>query len=76
MLTPNYSPPTIQKNVHELITPSLNHYNKTPYSPLQVGPHSFIPLWTPLSGKAIKLFFSTLSQTLSPGFNSLRDTEA
>ena len=33
------SPPTNQKNVHELITPSLNHFYKTPHYPPQVGTH-------------------------------------
>ena len=28
--------PTSQKKAHELITPSLNHYYKTPHCPLQV----------------------------------------
>ena len=49
--------PINQKNAHELITPSLNHYYKTP----GLG-HSFegiILLWPLLPGKAIKLLFST-----------------
>ena len=68
------SPPTNQKNVYKLITPSLNHYYKTPHYPLQVGPHSLegiSSLWPPLPGKAIKLFFPTSPQTLSPRFNSV-----
>ena len=67
-------PPTSQKKVHELITTSSNHYYKTPHSPLQVGTHSFegiSPLWPPLPGKAIKLFFSTSPKTLSSRFNSV-----
>jgi len=39
---PIISPPTDQKNVHELITPSsLNNYYKIPQYPLQVRMHSF-----------------------------------
>ena len=71
-LIPTYLTTTNQKNVHELITPSLNHYYKTPHYPLQVGRHCFEginPLWSLLSGKAIKLFFSTSSKTQSPRFN-------
>ena len=44
---PLTSPPTNQKNVPELITPSLNHYCKTPHYPSKWG-HSFAgisPLW-------------------------------
>ena len=54
--------------------PSLNHYYKTPHYPLQVGTHSLegiSPLWPPLPGKAIKLFYSTSLKTLSPRFNSV-----
>ena len=68
---PLTSPPTNQKNVHELIMPSsLNHYYKTPHYPLQVRTHSFEGLlWPPLCGEAINLFFSSLSKTLSLRFN-------
>ena len=69
---PLTSPPTHQKNVHKRITPSLNHYYKTPHYPLQVGTHSFEGislLWPPLPGKAIKLFFSASPKTLSLRFN-------
>ena len=68
------SPPTSQKIVHKLIMPSLNHYYKTPHYPLQVETHSFegiSPLWPPLPGRAIKLFFSTSPKTLSPKINSV-----
>ena len=54
--------------------PSLNHYYKTPHYTLQVGTHSFegiSPLWPPLPGKAIKLFFSTSPKTLSLRNNSV-----
>ena len=47
---------------------------KTPHYPLQVRTHGFegiSPLWPPLSGKGIKLFFSTSPKTLSPRFNSV-----
>ena len=72
---PLTSPPTNQKKVHELTTPSsLNHYYKAPRYPLQVGTLSFesvTALWPPLPGKAIKLFFSTSPKTLSLRFNSV-----
>ena len=59
------SPPTNQKNVHELIMPSLNHYyNQTfPYS-FQGRTYSFqgiSSLWPPFawqSSKAIFLYFT------------------
>ena len=56
------SPPTNQKNVHELITLSLNHYHKTSHYPRQVRANSFegiSPLWRPLPSKAENLSFST-----------------
>ena len=62
------SPPTHQKTVYELITPSLNIYYKTSHNLLQVGTHSFEGislLWPPLPGKVIKLSFSTSPKTLS-----------
>ena len=65
------SPPIHQKNVHELIMPSLNNYYKTCHCLPQAGILGFeglSPLWSPLPGKAIKLLFSTLSNTLSPRF--------
>ena len=58
MLTPLTSPSANQKNAHKLIMPSLNHYYKTPHSPLQVGTHSFegiSPLYPSLPAKATKL---------------------
>ena len=42
------SPPTHQKNVHELIMPSLNNYYKTSHYLPKVGTHGFegsSPLW-------------------------------
>ena len=55
---------------------SLSHplYYKTPHCLLQVRTHSFEginPLWSPLPGKAIKLFFSTSPKTLSLRINSV-----
>ena len=53
---------THQKGVHQLITPSLNNYYKTPHCLPQVGTLGFegiSPLCPPLPGKAIKLSFST-----------------
>ena len=74
------SPPTNQKNVHELITPSsLNYYYKTPCYPLQVGTHSLegiSPLWPPLTGKAIKLFFSVSPKLCLRDLIRCRGTEA
>ena len=35
------SPPTNQKNIYDLITPSLTHYYKTSHYSLQQGTHSF-----------------------------------
>ena len=71
------SPPTHQKNtlknVHKLITLSWNLNYKT-YHPLQAGTHSsegMSPLWPPLPGKAVKLFFSTSPKLLSLRFNSV-----
>ena len=76
---PLTSPPTNQKNVHELITPSsLKYYCKTHYS-LQDGTKSFegiSPSWPPLPGKAIKLFFSTSPKTLSLSLTWCQGTEA
>ena len=64
---------TNQKEVHKLISPSsLNHYYKTPHCTLQVWTHSFesiSPLWHSLSGKSIKLFFSTSPKALPLRFN-------
>ena len=63
---PYYLTTNQSQNVYELITPSsLNHCNKTHY-PLQVGIDSFEGiswLYPPSPGKAIKIFFSTSSQT-------------
>ena len=53
---------------HALFEPLLENSSL----PLQVGTHSFegiSQLWTPLPGKAIKLFFFTSPKTLSPRFN-------
>ena len=50
----------------------LEHCNTLHYS-LQEGTHRFegiSPLWPPLPGNAIKLFFSTSSKTVSPCFYS------
>ena len=61
---PLTSPPTNQKNVHELTTPSLNHSYKTPHYSLQGGSHSLegmSPLWPPFawqSSKAILFYFT------------------
>ena len=66
------SPPINQKNVHKLIMPCLHHYYESPHHTLQVGTCTFEGislLWSPLPGKAIKLFFSTSPKTLSPRFN-------
>ena len=70
--SPLTSRPSNQKSIRELLTPCLNHYQKTPHCPLK-GEHSFegvILLWPPLSGKAIKLFFSMIPKTLTLRFNS------
>ena len=67
------SPPTKQKNVHQLITPSFNNYYKMSHYLLRVGTRGFdsiSPLWPPLPGKVKKLAFSTSPKTLSPRFNS------
>ena len=68
-------PPHHQKNFHELITPSsLNHSYKISHYPFQVFTHSFediSPRWPSFPSKAIKLFFPTLFQTLSPRHNSV-----
>ena len=59
------SPPTNQKNVHELIMPSLNHYYKTfPYS-FQGRTYSFqgiSPLWPPLAWQSSKAIFFYFTQ--------------
>ena len=68
---PLTSPPTNQKNVPELITPSLNHYCKTPHYP----PSGDRVLWAlalcgpfaSQSNKAI-LFYFTLN-SMSERFN-------
>ena len=58
------SPPTHQKNVFKLITPSLNH--KTSYYPLQVGTHSFFEAGSHcVSLCLVKLSFSTSLKTVS-----------
>ena len=66
------SPPTNQKNVPALSTPSLNHHYAASHYPLQAGIHSSVgssPLCPPLSGQTVKLLFSTSSRTLSLRFN-------
>ena len=66
------SPPTHQKNVHENIVFSLNNFYITLHYLPQVGTHFFTamsPLWPSLTGKALKLFFSTSPRTLSLRFN-------
>ena len=62
MLTPDYLT-TNQSEVCPLADHALlpEHY-KTPHNPLQGGTHSsegISPLWPPLPGKAIKLFYFT-----------------
>ena len=63
------SPPTNQKNVHDVITPSLNHYYKISHHPLPAGSYSFeiiSALWPLLPDKAIKLsFVFVIIQSLS-----------
>ena len=69
---PVTSPPTNQKNVPALSTPSLNHHYAASHYPLQAGIHSSVgssPLCPPLSGQTVKLLFSTSSKTLSLRFN-------
>ena len=66
------STPAHQKNVHELITPSLKNTIKLLYYLLHIGTHGFEDislLWLPLSGKVIKLSFPTSPKTLFPRFN-------
>ena len=69
---PITSPPTNQKKVYGLITPSsLNHCYKAPPSSLQVRTHSLEgrrPLWPPLPGKAIKLFLFSFTQNSVSAF--------
>ena len=61
------SPPTHQKNVHELTRPSLHNYYKTSYH----FPHGNTWFWghwfsvACFACKVIKIFFSTSSKTLS-----------
>ena len=52
---PLTSPPTNQKNVHELITLSSNNYYKASYYPLQLGHTILSLLWPLLTDKAIFL---------------------
>ena len=52
---PLTSPPTSQKNVHELITLSSNNYYKASYYPLQLGHTILSLLWPLLTDKAIFL---------------------
>ena len=62
------APPIHQKNVHDMIMPSLNHYYKTSHYLLQVGRYSFEGISPPhilLPGKVIKLPFSTSPRTVS-----------
>lgn len=63
------SPPINQKNVHELTTLFLQLFTN-----LQFGTHNCEgnrPLWPNLPSKAVKLFFSTSPQTLTPRFTSV-----
>ena len=65
---PFTSPPTNQKNVHELITSTLNHYYKISHYCLQLGTHSFegiSPLLPSLSGKAKNCSFLPCQKTVS-----------
>ena len=66
---PFTSPPTNQKNVHELIMSTLNHYYNISHCYLQVGTHSFegiSPLLPPFSGKAKNCSLLPCQKTLSP----------
>ena len=55
---------TNQKNVHKVITSSLNHYCTTPHYRLQVGGHSFLRALAAVasfawqSNKAILFYFT------------------
>ena len=67
MLSPNY-PTTDQSEEHPWAPPSLNHKYKTSHLLCPNWTHSFENinlLWSLLPGKAIQLFFSTSSKTLS-----------
>ena len=68
--SPHHQP--IRKNVHELITPSLDNGYKTSHCLSQVGTHGFeciSPLWPPSPDKVIKLSFSTSPKTLPLRFD-------
>ena len=61
------SSPAHQKNVHKLITPSLNNYCETCHYLPQVATHSFeniSPQWPPLLSKTTKLLLSTSPKTI------------
>ena len=71
MLTPDYLTTNQSEECPQTDQALLLEHYKTPHYPLQEGTHSFkgiSPPWPPLSGKAIKLFFSTSPKTLSPHF--------
>ena len=75
---PITSPPTNQKNSHELTTPcSLNTIKTLTTHIAGVGGSGDTVLralsccWSPLAGKPIKLFFSTSPKTLSLWFSSV-----
>ena len=56
-----------QKNVHELIRPSLDNYYETSHYLLQIGTYGsegISLLWHPLPDKVIKLPVSTPPKTL------------
>ena len=71
MLTPTYLTTNPSEECSQAFH-DLNDYYKTSHCPYQVGTHSFSkqePTVFLLPGKAIKLFSSTLSKTLSLRFN-------
>ena len=70
-LTPTFLITRPSEECHELIMPFLTIIIQLLTTPSRSG-HSFesiSPLWPPLPGQAIKLFFSTLPKTLSRKFN-------
>ena len=67
----SHSPHQQQSEVHPC--PFLLAITRTPHCPLQIRAHileGISPLWPPLPGKTIKLFFSTSPQALSLRFDS------
>ena len=74
MLTPNYLITNQSEKCPAADHALLLEHDQAPYYPLLGGTHSFEgtnPLWPPLPGKAIKLFFSTSPKSLSLRFNSV-----